>query len=662
MHAERHAGITSASHSEDARGRAGLGCLGRRRRHTDLIGRSHPDNHRVRCRVTVVVGHFERQRVYADRQPDCRRFARSNRRTALTPYITRDGAVAVGRTAAVEGDQLSAVAVAVGHGLIWSGVGVWRKIRQSIADGVVEIEAAVNRPGVEPDGRCAAAIGAVQKNIDHLAVTGHVAAGPDQRCRTSDVRRRHRRPGIPGVAPGVTWRGGAATLRHRVSGQDDVAGGRDVHPGPVVGERRAPMVFVERGDRDDVIEGGGVEGGRRAIVARAGDDDHTRVPGILHGVVQRLGVLRLAQAHVDDVGAIGDSSRDGLLNREIVAGSVRAADLVGADARVWRHAGNPFGFGRVAGEVVEGGGNCSGHMGAVAVIVHRVAVEKHEVIAAGVVRRDVRMRIVDARVDHRYRDGGAASGDCPRLGRVYIGIGSAAVKAEFPKDKGKTVELLTSVVKSPLVLEMEVTRHNFRATMIDEDRQAPDVVRLRVLDVRVAPVAGDGTGLVTGSYPNTLDPRALDFGCLRAPSVSVSVGFRVRIGVWPELHEDFAREETPSRLRRGGSGYRDHDESGEGDEGFREVHSAILRLFANRVVWTLKRNCRGAMAGPSEVTLPPDVSRVCGSVLFRADRSAADRVPRKIVLVGAESAGFQHQCEHSTSVRCHASPFTTLAR
>ena len=82
--------------------------------------------------------------------------------------------------------------------------------------------------------------------------------------------------------------------------------------------------------------------------------------------------------------------------------------------------------------------------------------------------------------------------------------------------------------------------------MIDEDRQAPEVVRLRVLDVRVAPVAGDGTGLVTGSYANTLDLRALDFGCLRAASVSVSVGFRVRVGAWPELHEDFAREETPS--------------------------------------------------------------------------------------------------------------------
>jgi hypothetical protein len=129
---------------------------------------------------------------------------------------------------------------------------------------------------------------------------------------------------------------------------------------------------------------------------------------------------------------------------------------------------------------------------------------------------------------------------------------------------------------------MEVTRHDLSATVSDGDRQAPDVVRLRVLDVRVAPVAGDGPGLVTGSDPNTLDPCALDFGGLRAASVSVRVGFHVRVGAGPELHEDFAREERPSRLRRRGSGYGDDDESGDGDESFGRAHSAILRLSAKR--------------------------------------------------------------------------------
>ena len=146
---------------------------------------------------------------------------------------------------------------------------------------------------------------------------------------------------------------------------------------------------------------------------------------------------------------------------------------------------------------------------------------------------------------------------------------------------------------------MEVTGHDLSATVSDGDRQAPDVVRLRVLDVRVAPVAGDGTGLVTGSYANTLDPCALDLGGLRAASVSVSVGFRVRVGAWPELHEDFARDEKPPRLRRGGTGYRDDDESGDGDESFDEAHSAILRLSAKRPLWKPEENSRGAIARPS---------------------------------------------------------------
>src|SRR4029450_3512143 len=140
-------------------------------------------------------------------------------RTALTPDITRDAAVAVRRTAAVEGDQLRAVTVAVRQGLIWSCVSVWREIRQSIADGVVEIEAAVNRPGIESDSRRAAAVGAVEKEIGHLAVSGDGVPRPDQRCCTGDVRSRHRRTGIEGVAPGVTWGGGAPTRRHRVGRQ-----------------------------------------------------------------------------------------------------------------------------------------------------------------------------------------------------------------------------------------------------------------------------------------------------------------------------------------------------------------------------------------------------------------------------------------------------------
>ena len=115
--------------------------------------------------------------------------------------------------------------------------------------------------------------------------------------------------------------------------------------------------------------------------------------------------------------------------------------------------------------------------------------------------------------------------------------------------------------------------------MSDGDRQAADVIPFRVLDVRVAPIAGDGTCLVTASYSNTLDVRALDFGCLCAASVSVSVGFRVRVGAWPELHDDFARDERSGRLRRRADGQRGDDESRGNGEDFGEAQ-AILRLSA----------------------------------------------------------------------------------
>ena len=78
-----------------------------------------------------------------------------------------------------------------------------------------------------------------------------------------------------------------------------------------------------------------------------------------------------------------------------------------------------------------------------------------------------------------------------------------------------------------------------RSAAIPEGKPATNVstrIGSVVLDVWVAPVAGAGTCLVTDSYANTLDPRALDLGGLCAASVSVSVGFRVRVGAWQPFH------------------------------------------------------------------------------------------------------------------------------
>ena len=67
-------------------------------------------------------------------------------------------------------------------------------------------------------------------------------------------------PVSPRVAPCVAGSRRAAARGQRVGGHDDVARSRDVDPASVVGERRPLVVLVERGDGDDVVEGGRVEG------------------------------------------------------------------------------------------------------------------------------------------------------------------------------------------------------------------------------------------------------------------------------------------------------------------------------------------------------------------------------------------------------------------
>ena len=105
-------------------------------------------------------------------------------------------------------------------------------------------------------------------------------------------------------------------------------------------------------------------------------------------------------------------------------------------------AGLPVGLSRAAAMV-------PGHVGAVTVVVHRVAVEEHEVVAAGVVRRQVGVGVVDARVDHRHGDAGAALEDRPGFGRVDVGVRSAAVEAQLAAERPRdAVERLTGVVSA----------------------------------------------------------------------------------------------------------------------------------------------------------------------------------------------------------------------
>ena len=191
--------------------------------------------------------------------------------------------------------------VRVGHGLVRPGIGQRRQVRQAVDHRIVEVQAAVDGPRVQAHRRHALAVRTVQEDVDDLAVGGDVAARPDQRRGAGDVRRRHRRAGIPGIAAGVAGRRRAVAPRQRIGRHDEVARCRNVNPAAVVRERRALVIFVEGADGDDVVERRRVERQRRAVVAGAADDHEAGVPGILHGVVERLREDRVTQAHVDDL-------------------------------------------------------------------------------------------------------------------------------------------------------------------------------------------------------------------------------------------------------------------------------------------------------------------------------------------------------------------------
>ena len=154
---------------------------------------------------------------------------------------------------------------------------------------------------------------------------------------------------------------------------------------------------------------------------------------------------------------------DGLLNREVVAASVRAADLVGEDAGIGRDADDALRFGWAPRRVVHGSGDGSGDVRAVTVIVHRVAVAEDEVVAARVVGCQVRVRVIDAGVDHRHRDVGAALQDVPGLRRIDVRVGRAGIQTQLAAKRPRdAVERLPGVVESPLFVEVVVTRYDRR--------------------------------------------------------------------------------------------------------------------------------------------------------------------------------------------------------
>ena len=159
-----------------------------------------------------------------------------------------------------------------------------------------------------------------------------------------------------------------------------------------------------------------------------------------------------------------DRSRDRLLNREVVAGAVRATDLVGQECargaprrpHLPLRPGLPVRLSMAAAIV-------PGDVRPVAVVVHRVAVEDDEVVAADVVGRQVGVGVVDAGVDHRHGDRRNCREDRPRFGRVDVGVRRAVVEAELAAEPGEAEEPLPGVVQGPLLVEVVVARYHFGA-------------------------------------------------------------------------------------------------------------------------------------------------------------------------------------------------------
>jgi len=79
--------------------------------------------------------------------------------------------------------------------------------------------------------------------------------------------------------------------------------------------------------------------------------------------------------------------------------AVHAAHLVAEEPHVGRHAHDPFLFGRIAGQVVHRGCDGAGDVGAVTMIVHRIAVAGVEVEAPDVVAGEIGVSVVDAGID-----------------------------------------------------------------------------------------------------------------------------------------------------------------------------------------------------------------------------------------------------------------------
>ena len=326
-------------------------------------------------------------------------------------------------------------------------------------------------------------------------------ARPEERQDPGHVRGGHRGPAEQAVRAS------------RKRAQDIRAGSGEVHRGrPEVGEIGQVVGRRGRGDRYDVVEVVARGVGRKQVVVRGGisscgHEQDARVHRVLDRQPQRLGKPAAPPAVAHDV----DVHHRGVFDRGDGIGRASAAARV---QELERHEAHGPVHSRHAEPVVPHGADGARHVGAVEMVVHGVVVAVHEVPAANVVHesvsvvvdvipgdfrgvdedvcRQIRMGVIDARIDDGDHDAVAARRDVPCLRRMDVGPGGSAG--------------LTDVVETPEIGKQRVIR-------LREGRD--HVVGLDEFHGRVIAIACDGVGhgpsrdpIVLGMDPaEAADPR-----------------------------------------------------------------------------------------------------------------------------------------------------------
>ena len=276
------------------------------------------------------------------------------------------------------------------------------------------------------------------------------------------------------------------------------------------------------------------------MLVRDGDRvaQRLRVTAAGPGVVHHVGaVLGRVQHRADRVGG--------------GARTLRIQELDRHDPHVPVHAGD-------AEAVVARRADRAGDVRAVAVVVHRVVVAVHEVPAAPVVDvavvvvvdavaaaaaavlarvdpdlgAEVRMRPVDARVDHRHGHAGAARRHVPGLRRVDVGI----------RGPREALDRLAGVVQPPEVPEGRIVRQRVRLD---------DEVRLCVTDARILAQLVERRRGRVGAHAHQRAVDLLEAPLLGGAEALEDLGLVCRRDVVPETNQQLARHGLRGRLLRG---------------------------------------------------------------------------------------------------------------